>query len=119
MRDDARPLSASLGLVAHEVSDLVRLAERLQTVIAHLAAGGPAPDLNILIDAQAADLLTQRLAGLAVFVQALSQAAPVEVSADVEAAVRALTLSEQARRLSGIISAVQPEGAGDTLTFWD
>jgi hypothetical protein len=68
------PLSVTLDRVAQEVADLARLGETLQSVISRLAAG-PADPLT-LMDAQGADLLSQRLEGLAAFVRALAQAAP-------------------------------------------
>ena len=116
-----RPLTESLTLVADEVDDLVRLGETVQTVISRLAVGaGGLPDVALMVDAQAADLLSQRLAGLADFVRALADAAPCDLSADIEDAVRALTLSEQARRLAGpvVAPAAEPSG-GELTTFWD
>ncbi|HET6969957.1 MAG TPA: hypothetical protein VFH92_02430 [Phenylobacterium sp.] len=117
----ARPLAESLSLVAEEVDDLVSLAETVQTVISRLAVGaGDLPDTALMVDAQAADLLSQRLSGLAAFVRALAEAAPCDLSADIEDAVRALTLSEQARRLAGPLLAPPAEaGAGELTTFWD
>jgi len=109
------PLTDSLDRVAQEVADLARLGEQMQRVISRLAAG-PA-DPQTLMDAQGADLLSQRLDGLAEFVRALAQAAPSEAVTDVEAAVRALTLADQARRLTGRLPA--PEGCGEALTLWD
>jgi hypothetical protein len=117
----ARPLSESLGLVADEVDELVRLGETVQSVISRLAigAGGP-PDAGLMVDAQTADLLSQRLAGLAAFVRALAGAAPGDLSTDIGDAVRALTLSEQARRLSGPVLAPSADASGGELTtFWD
>jgi len=111
----ATPLADSLDRVAQEVADLARLGEQMQQVIARLAAG-PA-DPQTLMDAQGADLLSQRLEGLAEFVRALAQAAPSGAVTDVEAAVRALTLADQACRLTGRLPA--PEGCGDALTLWD
>lgn len=116
----ARPLSQSLDLVAGEVAELARLGDRLQGVISRLAANLGAPDTDTLEEAQAADLLSQRLAGLAAFVQALANAAPRDATADIAAAVNALTLTEQARRLSSPTNPPAPaEPAGDLTTFWD
>jgi hypothetical protein len=116
-----RPLTESLSLVADEVDDLVRLGETVQAVISRLAVGaGGLPDAGLVVDAQAADLLSQRLAGLASFVRALADAAPRDISADIEGAVRALTLSEQARRLSGpVLAPTTDAGGGELTTFWD
>lgn len=71
-----------------------------------------------MMEAQAADLLSQRLSGLAAFVRALADAAPADVNTDIEGALRVLTLTEQARRLS---SPAPPAAidAGEAPTFWD
>jgi len=115
----ARPLSQSLDLVASEVAELAKLGDRLQGVISRLAATLGAPDPDTLEEAQAADLLSQRLAGLATFVQALAQAAPHDATLDIRAAVNALTLAEQARRLSGPFHALPGEPGDELTTFWD
>lgn len=117
----ARPLADSLTLVAAEVDDLVRLGETVQMVISRLAIGADGlPDAALMVDAQAADLLSQRLCGLATFVRALAEAAPGDLSADIQDAVRALTLSEQARRLSGPVPTPPQDASGAELTtFWD
>lgn len=112
-----RPLPQSLDLVAEEMAELVDLAERVQAVIARMARAAP-PDVGALVDAQAADLMSQRLQGLTGFVRALADAERSENYADIERAVRALTLAEQARRLVGAPPAVAGEPAAE-LTFWD
>jgi hypothetical protein len=111
-------LSQSLGLVAQEVADLAGLADHLQGVISRMAAAA-APDRTLLVDAQAADLLSQRLQGLASYMGALAMAAPSGLPHDVDGAVRALNLTDQARRLAGAAPAAAPEGSGELTTFWD
>jgi hypothetical protein len=113
-----QPLRDSLGLVAQEAADLVRLGDQLQGVISRLVSASIPTDPTILVDAQAADLLSQRLAGLAQFVSALANAAPDGMAADIDEAIRALTLAEQARRLSGPSLAPLPD-PGEVMTFWD
>jgi len=113
-----RPLAESLDLVAREVTDLVALGDQLQALISRLVVAAAPSDPSALIEAQAADLLSQRLAGLAAFVGALADAAPADVSADIENALRVLTLTEQARRLSNPASP-PADDAGEPLTFWD
>ena len=112
----SRPLAASLDLVAEEIAELVSMGEGLQGVISRLAAAAP-HDASALMDAQAADLLTQRLQGLTGFIRARANAERSSDFAQVEAAVSALTLAEQARRLSG--GAVCRDPVGDPTTFWD
>ncbi|TAL31462.1 hypothetical protein [Phenylobacterium sp.] len=111
-------LRESLDLVAQEASDLVNLGDQIQGVISRLVSAALPSDPSLLIDAQAADLLSQRLSGLANFVGALAEAAPAGLAADIEAAIRTLTLAEQARRLSGPTMSPAPE-TGEMMTFWD
>lgn len=112
-----RPLAESLDLVAREVTDLVAVGDQLQELISRLVLSAGPSDTAALIEAQAADLLSQRLAGLASFVRALADAAPDDVAADIDDALRLLTLTEQARRLSNPGKA--PVEMGEPMTFWD
>lgn len=118
-----RPLAEPLQLAALEVAELARLGDTLQGLIARLAGCIASPDPALLAEAQAADLLSQRLAGLAAFLRALAAAAPDGVTTDVHAAVMDLTLAEQARRLSGPPAACLPPmalaTAGDVTLFGD
>lgn len=113
-----RPLPESLDLVVEEMTEMVALAEHVQAVVARLA-GTVSRDAGVLVDAQAADLLSQRLQGLTRFVRALADAERSADYAEVEAAVRALTLAEQARRLAGAAPAPAAEPAAELTTFWD
>lgn len=117
-----RPLAASLDLVAEDLAELVGLGERIQAVISRMAAAAPRPrDVGLLVDAQAADLLSQRLAGLTAFVRALAAAEHGADDAQVEAAIDALTLAEQSRRFmrGGPASTSAPPDPGGHFTFWD
>lgn len=111
-------LRESLDLVAQEATDLVELGDQLQGVISRLVGAALPSDPSILVDAQAADLLSQRLSGLATFVRALAEAAPAGLAADIDNAIQTLTLAEQARRLSGP-SLAPPPDTGELMTFWD
>ena len=119
-----RPIAEPLRLAALEVTDLARLGDRLQGVIASLSANsGGRPDPGLLIEAQAADLMSQRLVGLAAFLAALAEAAPADASIDIYEAVMDLTLAEQARRLGGPGHAPAapaiPVDGGDLVLFGD
>lgn len=96
-----RTLANTLSLTAIELADLVRLGDRLEVMIARLISRHGIEDGELLADGQAADLLSQRLAGMAAFVAALAESTPQEVHIDVVDAVRGLTLAEQVRRLAG------------------
>lgn len=114
-----RPFREPLSYAALEVIDLVRLADGLQVAISEMAARDRRLSARAIIEAQAADRLSQRLAGLAAYLNALADAAPDDARADVEAAVIGLTLAEQARRLSGLpAGAALPDDAdGELMLF--
>ncbi len=118
-----RPLAEPLSLAALEVADLAGVADVLQGVIARLAAQAGRPDAELMAEAQAADVLSQRLEGMAAFLSALAKAAPAGVTTDVHAAVMDLTVAEQARRLSGPPPAVASQTllalSGDVTLFGD
>jgi Lon protease-like protein len=113
-----RPLAVSLEMVAREVTDLAELGDQLQGLISRLVVAAGPGDPSAMIEAQAADLLSQRLTGLASFVRALADAAPDDLAADIASAMRLLTLAEQARRLSNPDVPSVAE-VGDPMTFWD
>jgi hypothetical protein len=115
-----RPLSEALGLVAIELADLVRLADRLEIAIANLAGRLGASDPQTIADCQVADLLAQRLAGVSGFFGGLAANTPQDVCVDVTCAMKLLTLGEQARRFAGpSIQADRPSEVGDSLFFAD
>ncbi len=114
-----RPFAEPLRLAAIELADLARAGDQLQRVIARLAAGAGALDAELMEEAQGADLLSQRLEGMAAFLRALADAVPAGAAIDVQAAMIDLTLAEQARRLAGP-SAKTPaadDASGDLLLF--
>ncbi|MGZ6014885.1 MAG: hypothetical protein ACXWKM_03995 [Phenylobacterium sp.] len=102
-----RPLAEPLRLAAIELADLARLSDQLQRAIGRLTERHGAPDPDFLTEAQAADLLSQRLEGMAAFLRVIAASAPETVTTDVYAAVMNLTLAEQARRLSGLPPATE------------
>jgi len=93
-----RPLAVPLQLAAQEVGELVALSERLQTLLAQLMRESE-PSVARMVEAQAADLLSQRLAGVQSYLTALSEAAPIAAQINVAPAVMSLMLAEQAHRL--------------------
>ncbi len=96
-----RPLSEPLRLAAEEIAELARMAEDLQHTIARATEASGSPGLQLMTEFQAADLLSQRLAGIAMFLNVIADSAPETAVTDVDAAVLDLTLAEQARRLRG------------------
>jgi hypothetical protein len=115
-----RPIAEPLHLAATELTELAALGDQLQGALGRLTAQFGAPDPEFITEAQAADLLSQRLVGMAAFLRAIARVAPASAMADVHAAVMDLTLAEQARRLSGPHAA--PESAqhgGELQLFGD
>jgi hypothetical protein len=102
-----RPLAEPLRLAAIELAELARLSDQVQRAIGRLTERRGAPDTEFLTGAQAADLLSQRLEGMAAFLRVIAASAPEDVTTDVYAAVMDLTLAEQARRLSGLPTAAE------------
>src|SRR5204863_280929 len=64
-----RPFAEPLRLAAIELTGLARQGDELQRVIARLAERAGVLDQELVVDAQAADLLSQRLAGMAAFLR--------------------------------------------------
>ncbi len=111
---DLTPLGATLCNVARELAEARALALRLERLVAALAVHAGDADIA---ECQAADMLTQRLDGLAVYVGALAAHAPEEAVIDAARAMRGVTLSDQARRLAGL--AASPAPSGDLTLFLD
>jgi len=117
--DNQMPIGDVLRVAAGELADLALLGDQVEAIIAEMVgqAGDVSPDL--LRRCQAADLLTQRLAGAAAFLGALAEAAPSNASIDVLDAVRGITLTDQAQRLSGQGVVAHQGGAGELALFED
>lgn len=116
-----RPFPEPLRLAAREVSELAQLSQSIQNLIASLVAREAAPHTALLVQGQSADLLSQRLAGVAAFLEALAEAAPEETTVDVAAAVMGLFLAEQAHHFTGQVRAPSPAdcNSGDLMLFED
>ena len=101
-----RSIDQVLGDLGREIAQARDLALSLEQVLQALA---PHADALQLIDCQAADLLTQRLGGLVLFVETLARTSG---GADLEvgAAAAALPLRDQARRLEGEFAVVESDG---------
>jgi Lon protease-like protein len=115
-----RPFAEPLRLAAIELAELARAGDQLQRVIVRLAAGAGALDAELMEEAQGADLLSQRLEGMAAFLRALADAVPAGAAIDVRVAMIDLTLAEQARRLAGppgSAPTATDEASGDLLLF--
>lgn len=112
------PLSDALDRATTELTDLGRLGDRLELMVERLSRRHGIVDPELIAEAQAADLLSQRLAGVAAFVGGLAAATPVEVSIDILAAVSGLTMAEQARRLTGPLAVDRQDAPTGELTLF-
>ena len=117
--ENLRSIAEALDVAAVELGDLARLGDQLERILASLAAQADAASPELLAECQVADLLSQRLVGVAAFVGSLARAAPPAAMVDVMEAVRSLTLAEQAHRLSGRRFADIRQGGGDVAFFED
>jgi len=115
--DDLRPLAETLSAAAFEMAEMERLAEGLQVVIADLVAHGGVIGAHGAVECQAADALTQRLAGMAAFFRHLAVNAPPDARIDAAAAAEGLTLADQAVRLAGSTVGFEPSNAGELELF--
>ena len=106
-----RPIDGVLRDLGREIAAARDLALRLELVVEALGAHA---DPAQMIDCQAADLLTQRLGGLTLYVEQLARA-PVRACLDIAPAAAALPLRDQARRLLG--EAADVPASGDLTLF--
>ena len=109
-------LQLVLSRLGAECADLAELAERLQSVLAP-ALLYLAEDVDSHRDVQSLDLVAQRLAGMAMVLDALHEQVPSAWQTDVEAALRGVTLLEQATRLRGEAVEVGSHEAGELDLF--
>ncbi|HEY3798000.1 MAG TPA: hypothetical protein VGL58_06560 [Caulobacteraceae bacterium] len=109
-----QPLDLTLRRVASEVAELTALAQHLETA---LDSGDARLDPRRVIEWQTLDMLTQRLAGLTQFLDALAGAAPPRFPMRIVAALEALPLADQAQRLAGRRPA--PSADVGELTLFD
>ena len=116
--ENIQPVGEPLGVAAMELLDLARLADRLEILLADLVVRGGISDPAVLVECQIADLLSQRLVGLAAFLAALAAAVPVDARVDVADAVRGLALSDQARCLAAL-APVDARVEGELTLFED
>jgi hypothetical protein len=99
-----------------ECAELGELAERLQAVLAP-ALLRLADDVECHRNVQSLDLFAQRLTGVATILTSLHGQVPPTWNADVDAALRDVTLSELVSRLRGEPAATEPYEAGALELF--
>jgi hypothetical protein len=106
---------------AGEALDLAQMADDLQSVIVALSAGADAEGAKVrsevLVGCQAADMLSQGITGLALYLNRLAASAPDGVMMDAAAAARTLPLGDQAARLGGWARPREAEASGELELF--
>jgi len=95
----AQPLVDILQATARETSEIAGLACSLQSALSPLRTAAE-QGRHAAIELQSLDVITQRLAGISDFLNALALRLPPHWMCDVAAAARVVTLSDLALRLS-------------------
>ncbi|MDB5438439.1 MAG: hypothetical protein JWM33_866 [Caulobacteraceae bacterium] len=111
-----RPVRQILQALSDEAAALAVLADGLQSTIV-LLADSPQVRLDTLLSCQSADLLSQRLAGLQLFLGALSRTAPIGWMIDPESAASSLPLADQAACLACVPARADRESSGELEVF--
>ncbi len=113
---EADNLKKILAILGKEIRELGQLTEQLQTTL------GPAllrivDDVDCHKNVQLLDLVSQRLGGISAFLHSLAPLVPPSWHIDSTVALRHVSLSDLARRLSGQASAAPEDQAGDLEMF--
>ena len=122
---DTEPFVDVLARIRSELEDIAGRIDRNQAAIARSTWAAGAADADYLNAMQDADLSAQRIAGVAGFVRALSQAAHPHWRIDTAAATGTLTLAQMIRSIgtSGLdvtakdVTAKDEDAAGDVDLF--
>jgi hypothetical protein len=107
----ATPVAQTLMAIALEVRDLAHLSDRLQTLISTALVLDGSTDADHLREFQAIDLIVQRLHGVAIFVERLSDLAPLSWRLNAADAALHVSLNDLARRLSSVSQPSSPVNA--------
>jgi hypothetical protein len=113
---EADSLKQILALLGEEVRELGHLTEQLQTTLSP-ALLRIVDDTDCHKNVQLLDLVSQRLGGISAFVHSLAPLVPPSWQIDATLALRNVSLSDLARRLSGHPSAALEDQAGDLEMF--
>ncbi len=116
-----RSVAEILVATAGEVETLAQMADDVQSAIvalsAGLGAGATTGRPEALVGCQAADMLSQRLSGLALYLNCLAIAAPQDALMDSAAAALALPLADQAATLGGWSRQHEADPSGELELF--
>ncbi len=117
---DTEPFVDVLARLRSELEDIAGRIDRNQAAIARTTWAAGAADADYVRAMQDADLSAQRIAGVAGFLRALSEAAHPHWRVDTAAATDTLTLTEMIRTIgtAGLdVEAGDEDAAGDVDLF--
>ncbi len=114
------PLAEVILRVEKELAEMARLVDHNQSVIARLSWTAGASDPSYVSAMQEADLISQKLDGIAGFLRAIAAAVPADLHIETHRATSDLRLEELTRKIGakGYASAHNAShGAGDFDLF--
>jgi len=114
-----RSLRDSLFGGAFEMAELVGVADELQATVAMLCAQVSELPAEVLAGCQSADLLSQRISGMARFLAFVAVGAPRDIQIDMGAVAGKLPLGDQAARLCGAAVMRPNEAEAGELEVFD
>jgi hypothetical protein len=109
---EGAPLADVMGAVDAELAELAGLADHLQAVLGPLILAQGARTQEVMRDAQALDLMSQRLQGLRDFFHGLGPSLPEPCRVEAARAARQVKLADLARRLA-LAEPAAPAAADD------
>lgn len=93
------PLAEVLSRVEKELAEMARLVDHNQSLIARLTWAVGATDPSYVTAMQEADLVSQKLDGIAGFLRAIATALPADLHVDTHSATGDLLLAELTRKI--------------------
>ena len=97
-------LTSTIERTTRELRAIAASVDELEHVVgaALTLAGSGAPSNSHILELQSLDVVRQKVAGVADFLDALNETIPQAWRVDAEAAARVITLSDMAARLAGV-----------------
>lgn len=114
------PLAEVMLRIERELSDMARLVDHNQSLIARLTWDAGAADAGYVKAMQEADLISQKLAGIADFLRTMADAVPADFQVETHRATGSLRLAELTRKIGARGREVDhggKHGAGDFDLF--
>jgi hypothetical protein len=95
------PLANALGRTTSELRAIVASVDDLEHAVGAMLSPSPTPSNTHIQELQSLDMIRQRVAGIADFLEALNETVPEIWRVDANSAARLVTLADMAARLSG------------------